>query len=172
MQPPVFEDRTMKRLTRFLAAFATLLGLFAISAPAEAYGRHYGGGYGYRGGYGYHYHGGVYFNFGVPYWPGYWGAGYGYWGPRYYYPYSYGYPAPYYYGGYYPPSGGVVMQSEPTYVERSDVEAAAPPPPQQNQQTQHWWYWCGASEKYYPYVKECPGGFQRVPAQPVPPANR
>ena len=152
----------MKRLTQSLAAIAILLGIFAISGPAEAYGRHG------HGGHRHHWHGGVHLNFGVPYWPRYWG----YWG-GYYYPPAYYYPRPYYYGGYYyPPSGGVVVQSEPTYVERSDVEAAPPPPAQQSQPTQHWWYWCGASEKYYPYVKECPGGFQRVPAQPVPPADR
>ena len=36
----------------------------------------------------------------------------------------------------------------------------------------NWWYWCESSKKYYPYVKECAGGFERVPPQPVPPANR
>jgi hypothetical protein len=131
----------MKRLTLLLAAFATLISLVAFSAPAEAYGR---------------VRGGVFLNFGVP-WPG-------YWGPRYYYG-----PGPYYYDGYYAPPA-VIVQSPPTYIERSDVESA--PPPSQVQPQHQWWYWCAAAEKYYPYVKECPGGFQRVPAQPVPPANR
>ncbi|HYS12053.1 MAG TPA: hypothetical protein VEN28_01985 [Burkholderiaceae bacterium] len=134
----------MKRLTLLLAACATLLSLLAVSAPAEAHGR---------------FRGGVFLNFGVP-WPGY------YWGPRYYYG-----PPVYYYDDYYYEPRTVIIErpSPPQYIERSDVESA--PPPSQ-QQPQHWWYWCASSEKYYPYVKECPGGFQKVPAQPVPPANR
>jgi len=180
----------MKRLTVLLASFATLGLLSAFSAPAEAGGRYYGGGHyyggGYRGYYGggyYHsgyyrggyrccYRGGVFFSFGVP-WPGYW------WGPSYYYgapyyygsPYYYGYGAPVYYDDYYAPAA----RTSPQYVERSDVEAAPPPQQQQQQQQQPqqtWWYWCQSSEKYWPYVKECTGGFQRVPAQPTPPSNR
>jgi hypothetical protein len=132
----------MKRITLSFAALATLLSLFAFSAPAQAYGRHGGG---------------VYLHFGVP-WPGY------YWGPRYYY-------GPPYYDGYYGPPPAVIIerQNPPQYIERSDVEGT-PPAPQD--QAQNWWYWCDASKKYYPYAKECPGGFQRVPAQPVPPASR
>lgn len=134
----------MKRLTLLLAAFVTLLSLFAVSAPADAHGR---------------IRGGVYLGFGVP-WPG-------YWGPRYYYPG----PAYYYDDGYYagPPAVVIQQREPPTYIERSDVEGTVPAP--QAPQPQYW-YWCAASEKYYPYVKECTGGFQRVPAQPVPPANR
>ena len=144
----------MKRFTLFLAAFATLLSCLAVSTPAEAYGRARGG---------------VYLNFGVPF-PY-------YWGPRFYYP-----PAPvYYYDDYYAPPAVIVQRREPPqYIERSDVEGTpapqtqpAPAVSQPQQQPQHqWWYWCQASEKYFPYVKECPGGFQRVPAQPSPPANR
>lgn len=48
----------------------------------------------------------------------------------------------------------------PTYIERPD-EAAVPP--------EHWWYYCAESQRYYPYVKECPGGWQRVAPQPPPP---
>jgi hypothetical protein len=143
----------MKRLSLLLAAFATLLSLFAISAPAEAHGR---------------IRGGVFLNFGVP-WPG-------YWAPRYYYPP----PAAYYYDDYYMPPPGVIVQrrDSPEYVERSDIEGAPPAyqqqpaQSQQQQPQQNWWYWCASSEKYFPYVKECTGGFQRVPAQPVPPSNR
>lgn len=132
----------MKRLTFLLAAFATLLSLFAVSTPADAHGR---------------VRGGVFLNFGVP-WPG-------YWGPRYYYPP----PSYYYYDDYYAPPTVVIQRRDPPqYIERSDVEGAPPPA---EQPAQHWWYWCASSEKYYPYVKECPGGFQRVPPQPVP-ANR
>jgi hypothetical protein len=82
--------------------------------------------------------GGVYLHFGVPY-PY-------YWGPRYYY-----YPPPPVY--YYPPPV-VVERAPPTYIERDDEDS------------QTWWYWCADAKKYYPYVKECPGGWQRVPPQP------
>ena len=78
------------------------------------------------------------------------GVGYGwgwgpYWGPWYY-------PPPYYY------SQPVVIQQGPTtYIEQS------PHPVDQA----NWWYYCDQSKGYYPYVKECPGGWTRVP--PAPP---
>lgn len=72
---------------------------------------------------------------------------------------GYYYPAPYY---YYPPpyyAAPVVVQSPPqVYVERND---AAPAP-----ESQSYWYYCAATRGYYPYVKECPGGWQKV--APVP----
>jgi hypothetical protein len=64
------------------------------------------------------------------------------------------YPAPAY---YYPVSPVVVQPpAPPVYVERSDVvpEGAGT------------WYFCRESNSYYPYVKQCPGGWTRVPAQP------
>src|SRR6185295_17897491 len=91
---------------------------------------------------------------GGPYWGPYWG-----WGPAYYY------PPPYY---YYPPA-----PAQPTeYIERIDSSERG------------WWYYCEQSRGYYPYVKECSSGWQRVaptppsatpaaastPAAPIPPA--
>ena len=76
--------------------------------------------------------------------------------------FGFGYPyyaAPWYYPGpaYYP--APIVVQQQPqVYVERED---AAP-------QTQNYWYYCADSKTYYPYVKECPAGWQRVPATPAP----
>ncbi len=146
----------MKRLPLVLAAFATRLTLFATSTPAEAHGR---------------IRGGVFLNFGVP-WPG-------YWAPRYYYPP----PSYYYYDDYYVPPSRVIVErrAQPEYIEKSDIEGtaasaadpatSAAPAPSQVKPT-NWWYWCESSKKYYPYVKECTGGFERVPPQPVPPANR
>ena len=71
---------------------------------------------------------------------------------------GYYYPAPYY---YYPPpyyAAPVVVQSPPqVYVERD----AAPAP-----EAQSYWYYCAATRGYYPYVKECPGGWQRVAPAP------
>jgi hypothetical protein len=72
-----------------------------------------------------------------------------------------GWYQPWYYApppAYYYPSAPVVVQppAPTTYVERSDVvpEGTAS------------WYFCRESNGYYPYVKQCPGGWQRVPAQP------
>lgn len=66
------------------------------------------------------------------------------------------YPAPYY---YYPPA--VAVQSPPpVYVEQNAPQAA---PEQAN-----YWYYCADAKAYYPYVKQCPGGWQRVSPQPPP----
>lgn len=84
--------------------------------------------------------------------PVYWG---GYWGPRYYYP-------PYYYPPYYyPPTVVTVPASPPTYVEQAPVAAPAAPALQPG-----YWYYCAESRAYYPYVNQCPGGWQRVSPQP------
>ena len=68
--------------------------------------------------------------------------------PLFYYPYPY----PNY---YYPP----VAYAPQDYLEE---EGAAP--------DQAYWYYCAGAKAYYPYVKECPGGWQRV-APPPPPAS-
>lgn len=135
--------------TLFKATGILILALFATLASGSALAQHHGHGY---GGYG---HGGsVRFgiSLGVPlYGPGYYGAHY------YGYP-AYAYPAPVY---GYPP---VVMSPAlpPVYVERGAVQAAPAP-----SQAQGDWYFCAASNAYYPYVAECPAGWQRVPAQPA-----
>lgn len=61
---------------------------------------------------------------------------------------------PYYYS---PPPVVVVPSAPPVYVERGDA-------PEQS-----WWYYCEQPRAYYPYVKTCPVGWQRVP--PTPPAQ-
>ena len=69
------------------------------------------------------------------------------------------YPPAYY--PYYPYYQPVVYETQPTaYIEQNAAAAAEP---------SGWWYYCGASRAYYPYVKECPSGWQRVPAVPPPP---
>ena len=82
------------------------------------------------------------FNFGVPV--------YHSWGPH---PYWY-YPAP-----VYVPAPVVVQQQPTVYVEQ------APAQPQAS--AQNWWYYCADSRAYYPYVKDCPAGWQRVAPQPA-----
>lgn len=82
------------------------------------------------------------------------GLGFGYWGPFWGPPWWY-YPAPYYY-----PAPVVVQRAPVTYIEQgsSDAPAAASP---------GWWYYCDASKGYYPYVRECPSGWQRVAPAPA-----
>ena len=75
--------------------------------------------------------------------------------PGYYYPSPYYYPA-YYPAPYYP--APVVVQSPPVYTERQEVAPEA----------QGYWYYCAATRGYYPYVKECPAGWQKVPPAPPP----
>lgn len=74
------------------------------------------------------------------------------------FPYSYYYPPPYYYyPPYYPTT--VVVPSQPTvYVEQGSQPAPQP--------AQSYWYYCADSHAYYPYVKDCPAGWQRVAPQP------
>lgn len=85
-------------------------------------------------------HIGVGFSYGYPFWGPPW------WGPWYY-------PPPYY---YYPAPAVVVPAQPTTYIEKG----SAPVP-------ESWWYYCDASKGYYPYVKECPSGWQRVPPAPA-----
>lgn len=67
-------------------------------------------------------------------------------------------PPPYY---YYPPAV-IVRPAEPqVYIERAA--------PQSNLPSQPVWYYCSNPQGYYPYVKECPGGWQHV--VPAPPPN-
>jgi hypothetical protein len=73
--------------------------------------------------------------------------------PLYWSAYPY-YPAPY----YYPPTV-VVPQSPPVYVEQGQQNGQAPA-------AQGWWYFCRESNAYYPYVKHCPAGWERVDPQP------
>ncbi|MGT2427644.1 hypothetical protein ACU4GI_16525 [Cupriavidus basilensis] len=59
--------------------------------------------------------------------------------------------------------------SPPQYIEQGqdgtlelNSGAVAAPAPQQ----QVYWYHCARPDGYYPYIKACPGGWQKVPAQP------
>ena len=58
---------------------------------------------------------------------------------------------------YYAPPPVVVQPSAPqTYVQSRDTAPAS------------YWYYCQSAKGYYPYVKECPSGWQRVAPQPSP----
>lgn len=70
-------------------------------------------------------------------------------------PLGWAYPPSYWYN---PP---VVVQSAPSvYIERD----AAPSAPEDEA---YYWYHCSRPEGYYPYIKDCPGGWQKV--VPTPP---
>ncbi len=71
------------------------------------------------------------------------------WGPAYPYPY---YPSP-----------PVVIQQQPSVYEEQE--------PQQQEQ-QYYWYFCPESKTYYPYVKQCPGGWLKVVPTPPKPGGK
>ena len=63
---------------------------------------------------------------------------------------------------YYPPGFGYYAPMPaypPAYIEPFPAPAA---PAQQPS----YWYYCAASNAYYPYVQDCPGGWQPVLPQP------
>jgi len=139
----------MKRYSK-VAAVLTLLVFAAASGPAMAqHGGH--GGWGHGGGHwhdGGHWHGGG------------WGYGLGL-GLALslpllfsdaYVPYAY--PAPAY---VYPAPAPAYTYEAPAYSYPAPAQAQAP---------QQDWYFCPGSNGYYPYVRECPGGWQRVPSVP------
>jgi hypothetical protein len=89
---------------------------------------------------------GVHVGIGGPVWGPSWGPA---WGPVWY-------PPPY----YYPPQVIVVPPAPPpVYIEQSEPAA-------QPVQAQQYWYYCKSGKGYYPYVKECPEGWQKVLPQP------
>ena len=101
---------------------------------------------GYGHGHGGHVRFGVYVG-GPAFWPGY------YYGPPYYPP-------------YYPAVVGAPYPAAPTYyIEQGSTQPAPAPAPAPSQA--NWWYHCADAKAYYPYVRECPGGWQRVAPQPL-----
>ncbi len=115
--------------------------LLGAGGVGNAWADHYGHGHG---------HGDV--RFGVMIGP--------YWGGPWYYP-----PPSYYYPPYYAPV--VVERQVPqVYIEQQPAPAEAPPAPVAAAPA-NYWYYCAAAKGYYPYVKECPSGWQKVSPQPA-----
>lgn len=136
----------MTTLPKLIGALVLILSGTLASGAAMAQHR----GHGYVHGHGGHVRVGI--SLGIPIF------GYGYYpAPYYRYP-AYVYPAPVY--AY--PAAVVVSSAPPVYVERGAAQAAPAPAQAQGD----WWYYCAASNAYYPYVAQCPSGWQRVPALP------
>jgi len=80
------------------------------------------------------------------------------------------YPPPYYYPPYYyyPPfqPAPVVIQQQPTVYVEQNPQPAAQPQVQSPAPSSAYWYYCADSRAYYPYVRDCPAGWQRVAPQP------
>ena len=142
-------------MKKMIAVVVAGLFLVAAAATAQAAGRGGGGGRGggFHGGgfHGHHFHGHnfrgrVVFGGGV--WLG------PYWGPYWYPPYY-----PYYYDAYYPYEPVPAVAEPQTYVEQSGPT---------------YWYYCEGAKAYYPYVRECPGGWLTVtpPPQGAPEPKR
>ena len=161
----------MRSSKSWLVAAAALTGLAtaALAGPPHGPGggRHIGfGGHFGHGGHFAHWGGprlGIHWGAG-PYWAGGWGAG-AYWPGV---AWAYAAPPAYVYG---PPA---VVTSTPgvVYIER-DIETVstkrdAPPPATADPDAPPggWWYLCAAPRGFYPNVRECPGGWERIPATP------
>lgn len=67
------------------------------------------------------------------------------------------YPQPYPYPYYSYPPVVVAPSPPPVYVEQGS--SSSPP-------SQQYWYFCGDPQGYYPYVQQCPSGWQQVTPQP------
>jgi hypothetical protein len=169
----------MLKSMRIVLAGAALAIAALGSQPALAQAHHGGAWHGgawhggaWHGGHGGYWHtGGAHWSFavGVPlYWPWYYPT---------YYPYSYPYygPAPAYYDYSAAPSSSVYVEQNPGgYAAPPEGGYAAPPggyaapgPAPVDPNAGNWWYYCNESGAYYPYAKTCPGGWQRVPPQPL-----
>jgi hypothetical protein len=146
-------------MAKAAAVFVLALALLGGSA-SRSFAFHGGG---FHGGFhhgGFH-HGGFHHGFGhhgfrsrvfIGVGP-FWGAGWPYWGPPYYWG-AWG-PYPYYYG--YPYAGATfLMEQQPqTYIQQQ-------PPPA----TTQYWYYCASAKAYYPRVAECPEPWVKVPPTP------
>ncbi len=132
--------------------FAAVAGGSATARGGHGGGGHWGGGHGgysHGGGHGHGFGYGV--GLGIALSVPLYALGY-YSNPYYSYP-AYAYPEP----AYSYPAPAVAASGAYTAQGYPQAQAAAP---------QQDWYFCPNSNAYYPYVRECPGGWQRVPSTP------
>ena len=140
------------RIGLVLAVLALCIGNSAGAWARDGHGPRGGHGGWSRGDYGHRGHVRSHSSFGF-----YIGAPLFWWPDAYYYP-RYYYP-PYY---YYPRSRVYIEEEPPVYIQRNDTAAASTTPPAS------YWYYCQNPQGYYPYVKECPGGWMKVVPQTPP----
>ncbi len=149
----------MKQIMWAIGLAVVLLAGPTLSAEAGGGGRGFhGGGPGMGGGFhggtrvfiGSGFHGGGHFHGGTRVFIG---GGFGWWGwPGWWGPGWWGAPYPYY------ATSSVVQQAPTEYIQQGYA------PPQQT-----YWYFCQNAGAYYPYVKECPGGWMQVVPPSAPP---
>ncbi len=159
MPANVRDGSYMKQITLICVVIVLIASnpVWARGGWNGGYGGHYGGGWGrhygghYGGGWGGHY--GGYYGYGLGL--GLLGLGYGlgsYYGGDYYGRGYYNYPS----------TVITVPVAPPVYIQQTA------PAVQQN--PAGYWYYCNNPQGYYPYVKQCPNGWQQV--EPTPPAPR
>lgn len=149
----------MRRLKVAALAVAAMIGLSANCAWADHGGGFHGGGGhggfhggGFRGG-GFHgggFHGGHEHHEGHL-------RGSIFFGPAFFWP---GYGAPFDDPFYSYPPAPTMIEPPPVYIEKGDGNS----PPDADTSGQLWYY-CEAAGAYYPYVRECPGGWKAVTPQ-------
>lgn len=69
---------------------------------------------------------------------------------------------PFYYPRYYPPYYAPLVIERPVpqvYIEQPRSAPLAA-------DAGNYWYYCSSARSYYPYVSECPGGWQKVLPRP------
>lgn len=84
-----------------------------------------------------------------------------YFGDPWLYPPFYSYP-PFGPRVYMP--GPVIVSPPPIYIEQAPVVVPAPAPVATPEPG--YWYYCDEAKGYYPYIRECPGGWHKVLPQP------
>lgn len=150
----IFDSSSLKRVMKrfqfiFVALLIAVTGAGALNDAAARPGHHHGRS---------RTHVGVYVGPAIGWSWQYYPAPYAY-APYTYPPYGYApYPPSYY--PHYPPAIVLEPAGPSSYIEQ------APPGQQQAQPAPNDWFYCKKPEGYYPHVKRCPRGWERVPAQP------
>ena len=134
------EEVIMRKLISSIVALIAVL--IACAMPVQADGFHGAHGGGHGGGWGW----GPAIGLGI---------GLGVLGAASYY----ANPYPYY--PYYPSAPVMIQPQQEIYVQPA-------PAPQQQTMEPNYWYFCADANGYYPYVRQCPGGWMKV--VPMPPA--
>jgi outer membrane protein OmpA-like peptidoglycan-associated protein len=158
---------TIIAVAAILVSGGTVMAAGGWHGGGHGGGGHWSGGHGWHGG-----HGGGH-------WRSAWGwGGWPYYGlglatgaflsyPYYYQPYYPYYPyAPYANAPTYSPSPRVIVRErESAYAD----ERVYSKPARARYSAGDFWYYCKRSNAYYPYVRRCAGGWEKVPV--VPPAE-